>query len=122
MFLLLYYCVLYVSICLCVADNIDVLVVHPSPVNTGFYSGNKHNMDAMNFFKKTATTPEIIASCFFKSVGRTVVCDQGYFSISLKMVLKLIDYNLLAILITRTSTMSKDYAKLVANRKTKKSQ
>jgi len=53
-------------------DGVDVLVVHPSPVNTNFYSGNSHDIGAMNFFKKTATTPLTIASCFFRSIGRTV--------------------------------------------------
>jgi len=101
------------------ADGIETLVVHPSPVDTGFYSGNKHDMSAMKLFQKTATSPESIASCFFKSIGRTIVCDQGYFSISLKMMLKLIDYNSIALLITRTSTMSGDYNKLVAQRKKK---
>jgi len=101
------------------ADGVDVLVVHPSPVDTGFYSGNKHDMAAMKLFQRTATSPESIASCFFKSAGRSVVCDQGYFSIALKMMLKVIDYNLIAILITRTSTMSGDYVKLVGQRKKK---
>ena len=76
-------------------------------------------MSAMKFFQKTATSPEAIASCFFKSVGRTVVCDQGYFSLALKGLLKVIDYNTIALLITRTSTMSADYVKLVAQRKKK---
>lgn len=101
------------------ADGLDVLVVHPSPVDTGFYSGNKHDMSAMKFFQKTATSPEVIATCFFKSVGRTVVCDQGYFSLALKVMLKVIDYNAIAAIITRTSTMSGDYVKLVAQRKKK---
>jgi short-subunit dehydrogenase len=101
------------------ADGLDVLVVHPSPVDTGFYSGNKHDLSAMKFFMKTATSPEVIATCFFKSVGKTVVCDQGYFSLVLKMLLKVIDYNFISILLTRTSTMSGDYVKLVGQRKKK---
>jgi len=101
------------------ADGIDVLVVHPSPVDTGFYNGNKHDMAAMNFFRKTATSPEVVANCFFKSIGRTVVCDQGYFSIALKLMLKVIDYNTISLLLTRTSTMSGDYVKLVSQRKKK---
>jgi len=101
------------------ADGIDTLVVHPSPVDTGFYSGNKHDMSAMKLFQRTATSPDTIAACFFKSAGRSVVCDQGYFSIALRMLLKFVDYNLIALLITRTSTMSGDYVKLVGQRKKK---
>ncbi len=59
------------------ADGLDTLVVHPSPVDTGFYSGNKHDMSAMKLFQRTATSPDSIASTFFKSAGRSVVCDQG---------------------------------------------
>jgi short-subunit dehydrogenase len=101
------------------ADGLDTLVVHPSPVDTGFYSGNKHDMSAMKLFQRTATSPETIAACFFKSAGRTVVCDQGYFSIALRLMLKVIDYNAISFLITRTSTMSGDYVKLVGQRKKK---
>ena len=40
--------------------------------------------------EKTATSPERIASCFFRSLGRTIVHDQGYFPIALKFVLKVL--------------------------------
>jgi len=101
-------------------DGIDVLVVNPSPVDTGFYSGNKHDMNSMKFFQRTATSPEHVASCFLKSIGRTLVCEQGYFAFTLKMILKLIDVNLIAAIIQRTSTMNGDYAKLIKQRNTNK--
>jgi hypothetical protein len=34
------------------ADNIDVLVVHPSPTQTRFYEGDKIGMSAVNFFRE----------------------------------------------------------------------
>ena len=37
----------------CAADNIDVLVVHPSPTNTRFYEGDKVGMGAVNFFRES---------------------------------------------------------------------
>jgi len=75
-------------------DGIDVLVVHPSPVATGFYAGNKHGLDAVKFFQKTATTPDSIASCFFRGVGRTVIYDQGYFPVVVRLLLKILDSTL----------------------------
>jgi hypothetical protein len=44
-------------------------------------------------------------------VGRTVVHDQGYFSISLKLILKLVDFNFLAALFRYTAWLSADYKK-----------
>lgn len=93
------------------ADGIDVLVVNPSPVDTGFYSGNKHNIDAMKFFQRTATSPQVIASCFFRSIGRTVVHDQGYFSICARSILKILDFNFLAALFPFVIHTSADYHK-----------
>ena len=135
-------------------DGIDVLVVNPSPVDTGFYSGNKHDIDAMAMFQKTATyvqyflyfifalffalshfanlfliliscsffrfsSPTNIAACFFRSVGRTVVHEQGYYSLCLKMLLKVIDYNLLSDIICRTTNMAGDFKKTKRDRSKK---
>jgi len=97
-------------------DGIDVLVVHPSPVDTGFYAGNRHDIGAMKFFQRTATAPTTIASCFFRSVGRTVVHDQGYFSFALKALLKLLDYNLLALITSRSAGTMADYRKAKRDR------
>lgn len=36
------------------ADNIDVLVVHPSPTQSRFYEGDKIGMSAVNFFRESA--------------------------------------------------------------------
>lgn len=102
-------------------DGIDVLVVHPSPVDTGFYSGNTHDISAMKFFQKTATSPLRIASCFFRSIGRTVVHDQGYFCIFQRLLLKVLDVNLLTIIMARTAGGSADFTKCKRKRDVKKS-
>jgi short-subunit dehydrogenase len=99
------------------ADSVDVLVVNPSPVNTAFYSGNKHSLSAMKFFQRTATSPAVIADCFFKSLGRSIVCDQGYFCLMFKILLKIVEVNFLAWIMARTSAGNADYKKLVAQRK-----
>jgi hypothetical protein len=65
----------------------------------------------MKFFQGTATSPETIASCFFRSMGRTIVHDQGYFSFFTRMLLKVLDSNLLAIIIARSAKNQADYKK-----------
>jgi len=55
-------------------------VVHPSPVDTAFYAGNTHEIGAMKMFQKTATAPTTIANCFFISMGKSLVHDQGTYT------------------------------------------
>jgi short-subunit dehydrogenase len=92
-------------------DGIDVLVVHPSPVATRFYEGT-HSIGALEFFKGTATGPEKIAQVFFESMGRTVIRDQGYYPPMVKLILKVLDYNLLADIICSSAKMLPDFTKL----------
>eukprot|EP00300_Choanocystis_sp_HF-7_P006793 c14913_g1_i1.p1 GENE.c14913_g1_i1~~c14913_g1_i1.p1 ORF type:complete len:353 (-),score=40.61 c14913_g1_i1:297-1319(-) len=47
-------------------DGIDVLVVHPSPVDTAFYTGATH-MAAMRMAQRASYAPTAIASSFFRS-------------------------------------------------------
>jgi short-subunit dehydrogenase len=98
------------------SDGIDICVVNPSPVDTGFYAGNKHNLGAMNFFQKTATSPQTIAKCFFRSVGRTVVHEQGYFPFALRMLLKILDVNFLSIIIQHTAHTQADFQRVKKKR------
>lgn len=93
------------------SDGIDVLVVHPSPVNTAFYSGNTHNIGAMKMFQKTATTPDSIARCFFVSVGKSMIHEQGYFCLFTRLILKVLDVCLLANIIGFFTAGQADYKK-----------
>lgn len=58
------------------ADGIDVLVVHPSPIDSNFYQ-KAHDMGAIRMFKATAAGPDTIARCMFSSAGRVIIHDQG---------------------------------------------
>mmetsp|Transcript_44559 Transcript_44559/g.115882 ORF Transcript_44559/g.115882 Transcript_44559/m.115882 type:complete len:318 (-) Transcript_44559:67-1020(-) len=89
-------------------DGIDVTVVHPSPVASNFYN-KAHKLDAIAFFRKTATGPEVIASKMFSTVGRFVVADQGYYSIGLNTLFKFIDTRFMAEATARTAHMLGDY-------------
>ena len=57
-------------------DGIDVAVLHPSPTSTRFYQGT-HALPTLALFKSTATGPDRVAATLLRSLGRTVVVDQG---------------------------------------------
>jgi len=97
-------------------DGIDVLVVHPSPVKTFFYAGNKHNIGIMKFFQSTGTSPERIANCFFRAVGRTLVYDQGYYSFMIRLVLRLIDITFLQNIIHIAASTNSELVKIKKKR------
>eukprot|EP00164_Ancoracysta_twista_P011358 GFYU01017491.1.p1 GENE.GFYU01017491.1~~GFYU01017491.1.p1 ORF type:complete len:322 (+),score=113.94 GFYU01017491.1:136-1101(+) len=92
-------------------DGIDMTVVHPSPVTSNFYNGT-HKLDALEFFRKTGTGPDLISEVMFSSVGRVVVRDQGYYSLGLRMILKVLDVSFMAEMITRFASMMGDYKKM----------
>lgn len=46
-------------------------MLHPSPVDTAFYSGDTaHKSASLSFFQKTANSPASIADTMFKSIGQ----------------------------------------------------
>lgn len=93
------------------SDGIDVCVVHPSPVASNFYQG-AHQLDALMFFKSTATGPEAIANALFSTVGRSTVCDQGYYPPVVRIILKIIDIALLGDIIAFTASSLGDFKKV----------
>lgn len=103
-------------------DGIDVYVLHPSPVDTNFYSSETaHKSSSLSFFKKTAYSPASIASDIFRTVGNwTVVRDQGYFAVGLHLLLKVVDLNFITFVMSLFAHMSDEYRKLVAERKHKR--
>lgn len=51
-------------------DGIDVFVLHPSPVDTNFYSSDTaHKSASLSLFKKTANSPASIADDIFRTIG-----------------------------------------------------
>jgi short-subunit dehydrogenase len=94
-------------------EGIDVMVFHPSPVKTNFYTGT-HNLDVLEMFKKTGVTPDIIAESMLCGVGRHVVYDQGYYSMAVRTLLKLCDVTALADIITTLAPTLPDYKRMKA--------
>jgi short-subunit dehydrogenase len=101
-----------------VADGIDVCVLHPSPVATNFYA-NVHAMPTLLFFKATASGPDRVAETLLRGIGRSVIVDQGYYSIALRWLLRLVEPALFFEFVARAAPYVADYKVLVAARAAK---
>ena len=91
--------------------GIDVVVVHPSPVQTNFFN-NAGGLSALMLFKKLAASPANIADVIFSSAGSMVVRDQGMTSILFRVILKSIDNNFFAEMVSRFAHLSGDHQRL----------
>lgn len=92
-------------------DGVDILVVHPSPVASAFWK-QAASLQAVNFFKSTASGPKKIVDAMFTSVGRTVVRDEGYFPFFVKILVKVFDFNLFTDLTTLIGRHTPDFKSL----------
>ncbi|KAI9277790.1 hypothetical protein BY458DRAFT_554164 [Sporodiniella umbellata] len=73
--------------------KVDVLVVHPSPINSGFYS-NAGKMSALLAAQKISSPPSVIADTICRNAGKIVVVDQGPITVIMKIVMtKVMDWN-----------------------------
>jgi len=90
--------------------GIDVCVVHPSPVASRFYD-KAHKLDALEFFKKLAVEPDELPDHIFASIGRLTWRDIGPTAIGFRLLMKVLDYNLFAMLIAATAHTTGDFKK-----------
>ena len=74
--------------------GIDVCVVHPSPIRSRFYD-NAGDGAEVNFFKSTASGPEVLVAHLFACVGRLVFANQGYFPKVMGVLHHLMDFTCL---------------------------
>lgn len=91
--------------------GIDVVVVHPSPINSNFYQ-NATGVSAVKFFQSTANSPSVVVDSIFTSAGRFTIWDQGYFTILVRFLLKVLDWNFLVEIIALTARLNADHLKL----------
>mmetsp|Transcript_15276 Transcript_15276/g.38850 ORF Transcript_15276/g.38850 Transcript_15276/m.38850 type:complete len:217 (-) Transcript_15276:189-839(-) len=94
--------------------GIDVCVIHPSPVATRFYD-NQKKIDLLDFFKGLSVSPDELPDVIFGSVGRTVWRDVGGTAIAFRMMMKFIDYNFLATLLSHIAHLLPDFKRHVNN-------
>ena len=72
--------------------GIDVVVVHPSPVQSNFYRGAAGQMASLQQAQKAAVSPFVIADCILAAAGRLVVWDQGSTCAVFRLVMKTFDF------------------------------
>jgi short-subunit dehydrogenase len=99
--------------------GIDVLVVHPSPIQSRFLT-NSGGMKVLEMSGKVAASPSVIADTLFASAGRCVIRDQGLTSFFLKLLVKIVDWNFLTDLIPFFAHQSGDYQNFLQKIKQKK--
>lgn len=92
------------------ARGIDVLAVHPSPVNSQFYSNLDHKIELMDNAKKAAVEPNVLPREIFKSIGRVVWRDIGSMAVGVRVGTKMLSYNFLGTVFGMAAPSLKDYA------------
>ena len=90
------------------SKGVDICVVHPSPVATRFYD-KAHKMDMLNFFKNFCVDPDTLPEQILRAVGRTVWVDIGATAIFFRVMMKIMDYNFLATLLSNIAHWMPDY-------------
>ena len=94
-------------------DGIDIVCVHPSPIDSNFYA-NAKGVKLLTSFQKTAMSPDVIAETIFKAAGRCTLRDQGYFSIGSKLLLKAVDWNFMSEMAPLFMKSNPDFRRLKA--------
>lgn len=72
--------------------GIDVVVAHPSPVQSRFYEGTASILSSLRSAQKAGVAPVVIADGIIKCAGRLLVWDQGSLCAIFRLVLKTFDY------------------------------
>ncbi|CEJ04276.1 hypothetical protein RMCBS344292_18243 [Rhizopus microsporus] len=73
--------------------KIDVLAIHPSPINSSFYN-NAGKMSALLTAQKFSSPPSVIADTICRNAGKIVIVDQGPITVIMKILMtKVMDWN-----------------------------
>ncbi|AIO01460.1 glucose/ribitol dehydrogenase, putative [Leishmania panamensis] len=97
--------------------GIDVVVIHPSPVDTNFYKNEGPALDSLKTAQKAAASPMNIAEQIFAAAGRLTVWDQGSMCMAFRIVNKILDFQIFTELITRFAYMNGDHSRLTKESK-----
>lgn len=98
------------------AKGIDMLSVHPSPVQSQFYSNLDHTIELMDKAKEQAVAPNTLPRSIFKCIGRVVWRDLGGMAIGVRVGTKMLSYNFLGTAFAVLGPYLPDYKKNDAGR------
>eukprot|EP00903_Cladosiphon_okamuranus_P006526 g6377.t1 len=93
------------------AKGIDVLSVHPSPVQSQFYSKLDHTIELLDKAKEQAVAPSTLPKSIFKCIGRVVWRDLGGMAIGVRVGTKMLSYNFLGTAFSILAPYLSDYKK-----------
>jgi len=80
------------------------------PMMTRFYE-NQPKLDVLNLMKKISDTPDTVATVLLKSIGKLTWRDSSLWALSNRIIVKVIDNNLLCILFAWGQQYLPDYKK-----------
>eukprot|EP01132_Coremiostelium_polycephalum_P006596 gene6596-8164_t len=88
--------------------GIDVLCLMSGPIKTNFYD-NQPKLSAFKFFHAISDTPDSAADVMLNGVGRITWRDSSLFTIVSRLIVKIVDMNLLIAGIARGQNLSSDF-------------
>jgi len=91
-------------------SGIDVLAVHPSPVNSNFFD-KVHKIDSLEMAKKAAVSPASVPGKMLTCVGRCHLGDIGQMAVIVRMFVAVLPYDCLAGLFSYFAPLMGDYKK-----------
>uniref|UniRef100_A0A6B2LCR3 Uncharacterized protein n=1 Tax=Arcella intermedia TaxID=1963864 RepID=A0A6B2LCR3_9EUKA len=77
------------------ANGIDVVAVHPSPVNSKFFE-KAHKLDSLEMAQKSAVQPDEVPDKILSCIGRCVLGDLGLMALVVRVVVAVVPYDFLA--------------------------
>lgn len=75
-----------------------------------------HKLDILEFFKGQAVDPDSLPDAVFAAIGRTVWHDIGLTAYAFRLMMKVMDYNLMAIIIARLAPLMPDFRRFQKER------
>jgi short-subunit dehydrogenase len=71
--------------------GVDVLVTHPSPIRSQFWTGSGDNiqqpsLNVHNFARSAASPPAVVVDRIFANAGRCVYADQGFLTWTFRII------------------------------------
>lgn len=97
------------------ANGIDVIAVHPSPVNSKFFE-KAHKLDSLEMAQKSAVSPDEVPSKILACIGRAHLGDLGSMAFFVRIFVAMIPYDFLTGLFAFGAPYMGDYQKHNKNR------
>ena len=97
--------------------GIDVVSVHPSPVNSNFFNVN-HKIESLEMARRMAVTPESVPIKMLSCVGRCHLGDLGGMAVGMRIIVACIPFDFFAGMFSYFAPIMDDYKRHNANRGT----